>query len=310
MINQSLVKAQSFNDEQLTLIRSTVAKGTTPEEFNLFVEVCKLRQLNPFARQIYAVTRTSRDGSRNLTIQVSIDGFRLLAERSGQYGGQVGPEWCGEDGVWKDVWLSDAPPAAARVGVIRKDCEKPVWGVARFKSYVQPSSPLWTKMPEVLLSKCAEALALRKAFPSETSGVYVAEEMAQADERQPLPTVSVQPVQPAQDEPAAVEVPGEVVDVAPPTPPAKPAINLVQKDKATTKPLAQPHVDETVRQKLNSLMQLGQFAKRSEFARYASKALDRPVAAEQLLSLDEGELLQIECSLRSEVPPSEEQQAS
>lgn len=188
-MTQSVVQ---FNNDQLALVKNTVAKGTTNEQFKLFIEVCKYHGLNPFARQIYAVVRNSKqsDGSyeKQMTIQTSIDGYRLLAERSGKYAGQLGPEWCGDDNVWKDVWLSDKPPAAARIGVLRKDFAQPTWGVAKYKSYAQ-STPLWTKMPDVLLAKCAESLALRKAFPAEMSGIYTAEEMQQADGD--LPTVAL-----------------------------------------------------------------------------------------------------------------------
>lgn len=177
-----LMSRQQFNEEQLALVRTTVAKGTTPDQFKLFIEVCKHYGLNPFARQIYAVVRQGQ-----MTIQTSIDGYRLLAERSGKYAGQIGPQWCGKEGQWVDVWLADEPPVAARIGVLRKDFAQPVWGVAKYKSYMQPSSPLWAKMPDTMLAKCAESLALRKAFPAEMAGIYTKEEMDQADTT--LPTV-------------------------------------------------------------------------------------------------------------------------
>src|SRR5215469_10075998 len=124
MMTQAVIQ---FNQEQLDLVRATVAKGTNEAEFRLFIEVCRYRGLNPFARQIYAIVRSAGDASkRQMTIQTSIDGYRLLAESSGKYAGQIGPEWCGEDGEWKDVWLKDSPPFASRVGVLRSDFERPV----------------------------------------------------------------------------------------------------------------------------------------------------------------------------------------
>jgi phage recombination protein Bet len=186
-MSQSLIQ---FNPDQMRLIRETVARGTSPDQFALFIEVCRLSGLNPFARQIYAVVRGGQ-----LSIQTSIDGYRLLAERSGKYAGQLGPQWCGEDGVWLDVWLSDKPPAAARVGVLRKDFQQPVWGVAKYKSYAQTSN-LWQKMPDTMLAKCSESLALRRAFPAEMSGIYTREEMEQAD-GDPLPSMPV-PVAPSE----------------------------------------------------------------------------------------------------------------
>jgi phage recombination protein Bet len=185
-----VVVGQQFNPDQLATIKATVAKGTTDEEFKLFIEVCRYHALNPFARQIYAVVRPSKDGTRNLCIQTSIDGYRLLAERSGKYAGQTGPQWCGKDGEWKDVWLSDEPPAAARIGIFRKDFSQPIWGVAKYKSYAQ-GTPIWAKMPDTMLAKCAESLALRKAFPAEMSGIYTREEMEQAADDD-LPTVDHQ----------------------------------------------------------------------------------------------------------------------
>ena len=114
------------------------------------------------------------------TIQSSIDGLRIVALRSGNYGGQTPAEWCGEDGVWKDVWLDKNPPLAARVGVYYKDAQNPTYATAKWDSYAQ-TSPIWRKMPDLMLAKCAEALALRKAFPNDLSGIYSDEEMAQAD---------------------------------------------------------------------------------------------------------------------------------
>ena len=163
-----------WTQEQTQLISSTIAPGCTPDELKLFSYACQRSGLDPFSKQIYAIKRGGK-----MTIQVGIDGLRSIAERTGQLDGSE-TYWCGEEGDWKDVWLGKTPPAAAKTVIYRKGASHAFVGVARFQDY-NAGQGLWSKMPAAMLAKCSEALALRKAFPADMSGIYTVDEMEQAE---------------------------------------------------------------------------------------------------------------------------------
>lgn len=176
-----------FTPGQVATLRQLGVDQASREDLAVFFHVSRRTGLDPFARQIYMVGRWSKNGTK-YTIQTGIDGYRLIArravDRTHETLGYLDTVWCGEDGQWRDVWLSKTPPAAAKVTVLRNG--EPYPAVALFTEYAQTTkdgslTQMWRDKGALMIAKCAEALALRKAFPQDLSGIYTAEEMAQAD---------------------------------------------------------------------------------------------------------------------------------
>lgn len=190
-----------WNDKQLAALRHMGVENASGGDLAVFHHVCQRTGLDPFAKQIHMIGRNAKNQKTNqwetkYTIQTGIDGFRLIARRvTDRLGEALEYEdtlWCGADGQWTDVWTKPTAPAAAKVTVLRHGRRFPA--VALYREYVQtrrdgePNS-MWSSMPAGQLAKCAEALALRKAFPQDLSGIYADEEMGQAEHvaRQDVP---------------------------------------------------------------------------------------------------------------------------
>lgn len=151
-----------------------------------FMHTCARTGLDPLARQIYCIGRFSQ-GQVEWSIQTAIDGFRVIAERSQKYAGQAAPEWLTQNGEWVPVFvksLHGEHPLAARVSVFRNDWadDKPAVGIATWDEYAQTKrdgklTAMWEQRGPGQLAKCAEALALRKAFPQDLSGIFTDDEM-------------------------------------------------------------------------------------------------------------------------------------
>ena len=179
--NQNTPLNQTFNDDQVKLIKSTIAKGATDDELQLFLYQAQKTGLDPLARQIHFVKRAGQ-----MTIQTAIDGFRAIAARTGQHAGT-------SDGIFEVQKGIDRPSKATVV------VKKIVQGIvsefsatARWDEYFpgEKQGFMWKKMPYTMLEKCAEAKALRKAFPEDLSGMYTNDEMQQADKKDITPVKS------------------------------------------------------------------------------------------------------------------------
>ncbi len=152
-----------FSPEQRKVILDTCCGGASESEATALIAIAEARGLNPVLGECYFVRRwDSVAGCYKWAVQASIDSFRIKAEQTGLYAGQDEPEY--EYNDHNEVVL-------ARVRVWRKDWPRPAVGVARWEEYVQLTkegkpTKFWMQMPHNQLAKCAEALALRKAFPA------------------------------------------------------------------------------------------------------------------------------------------------
>lgn len=193
-----------WTDEQRAMIRATYASGASDAEFAVLIDTAASRGLDPRFGQVHFVKRwNSQQRCEVWSIQPSIDGMRSVAESTGLYDGQDEPEFVeGEKGL-----------LLCKVRVYRKDWARPCVGIAYWAEYVQTTkdgavTTFWKKMPHVMLAKCAEAIALRKAFPHKLAGMYAQEEMMQADneEREEKPRRGLKA--PTQQEAKGLPAPG------------------------------------------------------------------------------------------------------
>lgn len=173
-VQKSTVK-KPFTNEQVALIKRTVAKGATDDELKLFLIIANKSGLDPFSKQIYFVKRKAKINGQYVevgAIQTGIDGYRAIAERGGGYAGSDEPIYDSED-------AKNPNKATVTVYKIIQGVRCPFTAAARWSEYCPPTPMdfMWRKMPYLMLGKTAEALALRKAFPNDLSGIHIDEEM-------------------------------------------------------------------------------------------------------------------------------------
>lgn len=193
----------AYSPEQLRLIKTQVMsqprnREVSDDELAYFLAVARATGLDPLtSRDIYAIFRFNGQSRREeMKIQVGIDALRKRAQRTGQFAGRQGPWWCGPDGEWKEVWAEGTAPTAAKVTVTKAIggllVDTPA--VVHWAEYVQrdkagKAAGMWKTMPRNQLAKCAEAQALRAAFPDELGALVIDSEMDQADSAGPRPAL-------------------------------------------------------------------------------------------------------------------------
>lgn len=172
---------QSLDREKIELLKTTICKGATDDELKLFCHACNHLQLDPFIKQIHAIKRWDSQAKKEvMSIQVGIGGLRLIADRTGKYA--PGPE---------PTFVFDSNGGLiSATAYVKKQTQDGTWhtvsATAFYAEYCQRNKEgnpvaMWRTMPCGQTAKCAEAQALYKAFPAETSGAHIEEEMQQAD---------------------------------------------------------------------------------------------------------------------------------
>lgn len=223
-----LAETYSLTTSQVVVVRNAICVGATDAELEFFLATCRRVALDPFARQIWFVKRPQRvtdDRGNDQWIDVGrpetgIDGYRTIAERTGDYAGQSPMQWCGEDGKWLDVWLKNTPPAAAKATILRRSFTEPLVNIAVFSEFCPvfrngKTPQMWQKMPANQIAKCAEAGGFRRAFPRDLSGLVTDTEMEHVDvaasssfSAPPLP--AQQPAKQLDERKASVQIPANV----------------------------------------------------------------------------------------------------
>lgn len=201
---------------QISLIRRTIANDCNDAEFDLFMAAARSAGLDPFRKQISPlVFNKNKPDKRRMSIITTIDGLRSIAARSGRYR----PDEDEPDFTYEVDEKGPTNPLGlvrAKVRIHTQD-DRGVWhpviGVAYWTEFAPISDEWgeddngrrrptgkkaldtggnWGRMPRVMLAKCAEAQALRKAFPDDMSGLYEASEFDQAKVIDVLPSEVVQ----------------------------------------------------------------------------------------------------------------------
>lgn len=188
----SEIVLKDMSESKVRLVKQLYCKEASDDELDLFIYTCNRTGLDPLARQIYAVFRNNSKKvgdkwikTKEMQIQTAIDGFRVVAERSGTYAGQDKVQFeYSEDP--KEKWH----PSIAFVSIYRFSSTGQRFpaavGEARWEEFCQKDkeghvTSMWKKMPHTMLAKCAESNGLRKAFPQDLSGLYTTEEMMQSE---------------------------------------------------------------------------------------------------------------------------------
>lgn len=164
------------------MIKNLCCPGSSDDELKLFLYICDQTKLNPLTKQIYSISYWNNNvGDFVRAVVTGINGYRLIAERTGKYKGQGNPIWYDADGKAYKVWTKAQNPYACEVPVFKDGLDTPISQPIYWDAYCKRDRDghligHWATNGAHMLAKCAEAQSLRKAFPQELSPISIPEE--------------------------------------------------------------------------------------------------------------------------------------
>ena len=165
--------------KHIELIQKQIAPTATKEELELFLMMAYRTRLDPLLKQLYFIKYDKKDQqgnviNSNVSYVTSIDGFRIIAHRTGEFAGIDEPKFT-------YVGTNAKIPSTCTITVYKSNSDRGFTATVHFSEY-NTNKNLWVKMPHTMIAKVAEAHALRKAFPQDLSGIYTTDEMDQSGE--------------------------------------------------------------------------------------------------------------------------------
>jgi len=195
-----------LTSKQIALVKQTIAKDCNDEEFNLYMEVAKAKRLDPFLKQIIPMVFSKNNAEkRNMTIIISRDGQRVIAQRCGDYRPASKPPTYEFDPSLKGP-LNPHGVVSATVYLWKQDPKSGEWYEVAGQAFWEEFAPIkeewakndqtgknyktgkqtlddsgnWARMPRLMIAKCAEMQALRAGWPEQFTGLYDEAEMDRA----------------------------------------------------------------------------------------------------------------------------------
>jgi phage recombination protein Bet len=197
--------APVWNEEQVALVKRTVAKDATNDELKMFMHLSGKYNLDPFAKEIWFLKMGGTP-----TITTSRDGYLKIANEHPAFDGLASDVVYAKDsfsktpeGVNHTYGVGDRGAILGAYALIfRKDRKFPIYVFAPMKDYQKPSN-IWKTYPHAMILKVAEAMALKRAFS--LSGLVTVEELGTPDTKE---TVDAQftHVAPEKETPAPTQV--------------------------------------------------------------------------------------------------------